>query len=136
MTDFDFVYTSGGSQRYHATKACHALRGGQNLNDWDCECWGRCSHRSPWTVVPVTPADAAARGKTPCRACYPDAVDPGPSEDDFGHEPLANEYGGQSCRRCTVTVTHYDEAYQPSRWTRPVAWPCGTAVILGLAPAA
>lgn len=134
----DFVYTSGGGQRYHATKTCPALTGGQNLNDWDCECWGRCSHRSPRAVVPLEPAAAAARGKTPCLACYPGAIDLGPSENDYGHQPVPIVTNGRlrtvECYRCATTVTHYDEAYRPSRWTKPVTWPCTTAVVLGLAP--
>lgn len=134
----EWVYASAGGRRYHKDRQCHALSGGQNLNDWDCECWGRCSHRSPRTVVPLLPADAQARGKTPCRACYPSAVDLGPSEGDFGHEPVYVVTNGKfrtiECHRCTTTVTHYDEAYRPSRWTRSVTWPCTTAQILGLAP--
>lgn len=132
----ELVYTSGGGQRYHATKACHALTGGQNLNDWDCECWGRCSHRSPRAVVPLLPADAAARGKSPCLACFPTGamrhLPQSSAGDDFGHEPITNGFGGERCSRCTTTVTHYDETYQPSRWTAFVAWPCATAVVLGL----
>lgn len=61
----------------------------------------------------------------------------GPSEDDFGHEPVYVVTNGKlrtvECYRCTTTVTHYDEAYRPSRWVKPVTWPCATAVVLGLA---
>lgn len=53
---------------------------------------------------------------------------------DYGHQPVPNLHFGPVCTRCYTTVTHYDEAYQPSRWTKPVPWPCTTAVILGLAP--
>jgi hypothetical protein len=56
----------------------------------------------------------------------------------FGHEPVTGITDGRAlnriCARCRTTTTHYDEAYQPSHWTRPVRWPCTTAVILGLAP--
>jgi hypothetical protein len=50
---------------------------------------------------------------------------------DFGHEPVEHD-GAPICRRCATTVTHYDEAYCPSRWRRPVSWPCTTARVLGL----
>ncbi|MFF6940427.1 hypothetical protein [Streptomyces lavendulae] len=57
----------------------------------------------------------------------------------FGHEPRLGFVDGRAlgnvCARCSVSVTHYDEAYQPSRWTRPVRWPCTTAIVLGLVPA-
>jgi hypothetical protein len=131
----DFVYTSGGGQRYHATKDCNALTGGQNLNDWDCECWGRCSHRSPRAVVPLEPAAAAARGKLPCRVCYPSAVDLGPSQDDFGHQQTS--WGGRRiCTRCaTGRVPEAPDSPDPlASPDRSVAWPCATAVVLGLAP--
>jgi hypothetical protein len=54
--------------------------------------------------------------------------------DTFGHEPTYSQHFGTVCRRCTKTVTHYDEAYRPSRWVRPVPWPCTSAVVLGLTP--
>ncbi|MGP3686506.1 hypothetical protein ACTVZO_17670 [Streptomyces sp. IBSNAI002] len=54
----------------------------------------------------------------------------------FGHEPVLGIIGGRAlwtdCARCHTTTTHYDEAYRPSRWTRPVPWPCTTAIVLGL----
>ncbi|MFB8393699.1 hypothetical protein [Streptomyces yangpuensis] len=132
----ELVYTSGGGLRYHAIKDCHALNGGKNLT-LDCDCRNGCSHRRPRTVVPLEPAEAAARGKAPCLACFPAGAMrylPQPaSGDGFGHEPVTNGFGGQRCSRCTTTITHYDEAYQPSRWTAFVAWPCATAVVLGLA---
>ncbi|MEU4947682.1 hypothetical protein [Streptomyces lavendulae] len=57
----------------------------------------------------------------------------------FGHEPRLGFVDGRAlsnvCARCSISVTHYDEAYQPSRWTRPVRWPCTTAIVLGLVPA-
>jgi hypothetical protein len=56
----------------------------------------------------------------------------------FGHRPVLGFVDGRAlntvCARCQTTVTHYDEAYRPSRWTRPVRWPCTSALVLGLAP--
>ncbi|MET9465833.1 hypothetical protein ABZY44_13700 [Streptomyces sp. NPDC006544] len=56
----------------------------------------------------------------------------------FGHEPTLGFTDGRAlgniCPRCQTTTTHYDEAYKPTRYTRAVRWPCGTAVVLGLAP--
>ncbi|KOU17049.1 hypothetical protein [Streptomyces sp. WM6349] len=129
------VYASAGGNRYHRGSTCSALEMGQNIHDYDCDCWGYCTHGRGHYVLETTPSQARTNGKSPCRVCLPDAV-LGPSEDDFGHEPVTNGFGGHRCSRCTTTITHYDEAYQPSRWTAFVAWPCATAVVLGLAPRA
>lgn len=129
------VYASTGGERYHRSSNCSAFDMGQNIHDYDCDCWGYCTHGRGWRIAETTPSQARADGKTPCRVCLPGATAPAPSEDSFGHEPF--EYDGTTiCRRCYETVTHYDEAYQPSRYTRTVPWPCGTAVLLGIAPAA
>ncbi|MFE9855533.1 hypothetical protein [Streptomyces sp. NPDC005780] len=53
----------------------------------------------------------------------------------FGHEPTPNQHHGPVCARCHTTVTHYDEAYQPHRYIRPVPWPCATATVLAATPA-
>ncbi|MER6778431.1 MULTISPECIES: hypothetical protein [unclassified Streptomyces] len=121
----ELVYASGGGLRYHDNPGCHALTGGQNLNDWDCECWGRCPHSSPRAVVPLEPADAAAQGKSPCLSCFPAGAMrylPQPTAgDDFGHEPMDVIWNGKlravECYRC-----------------RRIPWPCTTAIILGLEP--
>jgi hypothetical protein len=131
------VYTSGGGNRYHDNPNCHALTGGQNLNDWDCDCWGRCPHSSPRAVVSLAPAEAAAQGKSPCLACFPAGAMrylPQPnSGQTFGHKAI--EVGGewphrrQVCARCTVTWPDRNGHHQ-----RYVGWPCASAVVLGLVP--
>ena len=126
------VYVTHG-RKYHVIPDCPALEMGQNLHDYDCDCWTRCEHAKAWAIQDTTEAFARGAGKTACSRCYPDPVPLAPSVETFGHEPF--EYDGVPiCARCCETVTHYDEAYQASRWTRPVPWPCTSAVVLGLAP--
>lgn len=116
----DTVYASAGGNRYHRSSNCSALEMGQNIHDYDCDCWGRCEHGRAHYVLETTPSEARMDGKTPCRVCL-SGTGVGPSEDDFGHEPVYVVTNGKfrtvECYRCS-----------------PVTWPCTTAVVLGLAP--
>lgn len=127
------VYTTHYAEAYHTTPRCLYLGKGQDLNDWDCDCSDYCPHRSPriWPSEETTPAEAYAQGKWPCTHCFIHGVllpgqllDLPPSTDTFGHEPYGYD-GAFICARCSVRHTSYLEA---------VAWPCTSAIVLGLAP--
>ncbi|MEU8902132.1 hypothetical protein [Streptomyces mirabilis] len=117
----DHVYATGGGHRFHATADCRDLRNGQELYGG----WGTLrTHR----IDEMTIVTAFGCGKEPCATCYPElraALYRGNCEDDFGHEPflwpgLPDAANGYACARC---------------WTgEPVAWPCTSAIVLGLAP--
>lgn len=124
------VYATEGGRRFHAVTNCRALHSGQDLYGG----WGTLRIHA---VRETTISDAMGRGKEACTACFPAlraAWYRGDSENDFGHEPVYNQHFGPVCRRCERPVTHYDEAYRPSRWLRPVPWPCMSAIVLGLVP--
>ncbi|MEV6569970.1 hypothetical protein [Streptomyces sp. NPDC051577] len=151
------VYASTGGERYHRSPNCSALDMGQDLHDYDCDCLGQCHHGRGWRIEETTPSQAHAVGQTPCRVCFAGGVDLGPCEEDFGHEPVTAECAlvGELpadppvCARCQRTVRKfacwtngYDER-AGVQWEQgwityqtDVPWPCGTAQLLGLAPAA
>ncbi|MFF3620013.1 hypothetical protein [Streptomyces sp. NPDC002467] len=126
------VYASAGGHRYHRTSNCPAFEMGQNIHDYDCDCWGYCTHGRGWQITETTRSEALAAGKRPCRRCLRD--DLGHSEDDFGHQQTS--WGGRRiCTRCaTGPVPEAPDAPDPlPSPDRSVAWPCTTARILGLA---
>jgi hypothetical protein len=92
--------------------------------------------------------DAAVKGFEPCTVCYPDfqkIVARLPSEEDFGHRPIdqyeGSEHGVESiaCERCVdwkPVKVHNTETGSEETWSmgRRIAWPCMSAVVLGLVP--
>lgn len=128
------VYASAGGHRYHATRDCQPMWSARQHWRFDPQQWVPGMPQVMLTdgrdIQPITPADALAAGKTPCRACYPGAVNVGPSTDDFGHEPALLD-GDAFCIRCRDRG--HDE--HGDSWTYPTLWPCTTATVLGLVPA-
>ncbi len=120
------VYSTTAGARYHRTPDCRALEAMQLLNEDMSGTPDAVCH----AVLPTAIEQAAGTGKTPCARCKP----PLAAASSFGHEPVTNPHFGPVCARCLTGVTHYDEAYRPSRWVKPTLWPCTSAVVLGLAP--
>lgn len=125
-------FTVGGTV-YHTTPTCRALESGQALNDWDCAEFP-CDHGHAVQRQPLP--EALNRGKLPCVTCVPTNLRAFPPlyGQTFGHRPF-NEYTkpGASrivCARCMIWTRWSDVGL--SVGVR-VAWPCTTAVILGLA---
>ncbi|MFE2164835.1 hypothetical protein ACFXB3_07145 [Streptomyces sp. NPDC059447] len=131
------VYASAGGHRYHASRDCRPMWAARQFWRFDPMEWVPGMPQVMLTdgrdIHPTTPTEALAAGKTPCRACYPDAADLGHSEDDFGHQQTS--WGGRRiCTRCaTGPVPEAPDASDPLPTPdRSVAWPCTTARILGL----
>jgi hypothetical protein len=138
------VFATEGGRRYHKTRACFALIDGQSLWVFDPQQWVpgmpqiMLSNGHPRHEMTVT--DALGKGKEPCAECFPGqraALHRSSSENDYGHEPF--EFGGETvCARCLVRTVRVwiDEHDSPHRlWgIKPVAWPCTSAVVLGLVP--
>lgn len=128
----DNVYATKGGDRFHETASCRDLRNGQELYGG----WGTLrTHR----IDEMTIVTAFGRGKEPCANCYPGlraALYRGNCEDDFGHWPTRgislDSLADTICQRCTESGVWYGDAND----LRPVhiAWPCTSAIILGLAP--
>lgn len=122
------VYASTGGICFHETRTCLALRYGQELHDWDCDEYCRHQHTSPGGIREIPLEDATAQGRTPCTTCYRHPADARAvlltSFKTFGHEPW--EYDGVPiCARCFI---------QHRGWRETVAWPCTSAIVLGLVP--
>ena len=132
------VYASQGGDRYHETPECRALVSAQLLWDWDAPDGGPtvAPMNGGYAALSTTALDALGAGKTPCAVCFPwsaAALARSSCEEDFGHEPV-DEYAepGLSrivCARCMHWTRWADVGL--SAGTR-VAWPCTTAVVLGL----
>ena len=109
---------------------------GQLMNDDHKVFWlARNRYRTLHRVEPLRMVAAFGQDKDPCTVCYPElraAIWRSNSEDDYGHEPF--EYDGVPiCARCGVDF----QERIPNGWrigTRPVPWPCMSAIVLGLAP--
>lgn len=126
------VYASHGARAFHATPSCSALRAGHDL--WDLDDW------SGYATKPTTIETAMGAGKLPCGACLPELLAGWfrtPCEDDFGHQPV-DEYAGTPfrterivCARCVRWVRWRLGTLAVGTY---VAWPCTSAVVLGLVP--
>jgi hypothetical protein len=124
------VYTTSGATRFHWDRQCRALAAGRVLSL-------RQGEEGVYPVAGVDATAAALTGYTACRVCVPPALALPATGETYGHKPV-NEYAGTPfrtqrivCARCVRWV----------RW-RPgglaigtyVAWPCTSAVVLGLVP--
>lgn len=128
------VYASKGGTAFHNTRDCRAREAGQGL--WDTDDW------SGYAIQPTTIPAAMSEGKLPCRVCMfteARAWAISSCEDDFGHEPVPTGHIGPDgqptavCARCTehgVLIQIGGDDPSPLR----VAWPCTSAVVLGLVP--
>jgi hypothetical protein len=133
MTTDQPVFHTHGGRRYHATRNCPALQAGQDL--WDTDDW------SGYAIREETTQQAANRGKTPCVTCKPVVVDVPLFGETFGHEPVRDPIAGAHgwpqfdvCARCSWGDVYYDGS--PVKERVSVAWPCTSAVVLGLVDAA
>jgi hypothetical protein len=134
----DLVHITEGGLRYHQTSDCHAFAAGRMLNDFRDH--DRPSTRRMARIHPAETVDwktAAAQGKTPCLSCWPPAAMrylPQPPNGDFGHRPVLGFTDGRGlgricARGCGIragTAPHWLQHH------RPVAWPCTSAIVLGL----
>lgn len=111
------VFATKGGSRFHKTTICESAERALLIYDSD----EFTARSNPWesTTLP----EAMGSGKEACATCFPDlraAWYRGGSEDDFGHEPMDVVANGKlravECYRC------------------PVAWPCTSAIVLGLVP--
>ncbi|MEV0090408.1 hypothetical protein [Streptomyces sp. NPDC050738] len=132
----NLVHITEGGARYHQTSDCHAFSAGRMLNDfWDHEWPGTRRMPRMHAAETVDWKHAASQGKTPCLSCWPAAAMrylPQPSGSDFGHRPVLGITDGRGlgriCARGCSTRTH-----PHSTWSHaPVAWPCTSAIVLGL----
>lgn len=130
------VVTTKGGTKYHYSPHCQALVTAQLLSDWDCwedDCRG---HRHPEThaIERMYAEEAAMEGKLPCLNCVPAFLHIFVMR-DFGHRPI-NEYAsGEAVRIVCARCVHW------TRWTdvslcvgRRIAWPCTSAIVLGIVP--
>jgi hypothetical protein len=132
------VFASARGRKYHFDKDCTAFHSAQDLNDRQCGCETYCAHELPLmhALVRVSATKAAIDGKLPCLVCVPEHLRELPSVQDFGHWPTKGlSLFGLSedvCQRCTEWGVWYDTATD----LRPVyiAWPCTSAIVLGLVP--
>lgn len=128
------VFATQGGSRFHKTTICESAERARLIYDSD-EFTAR-SH--PWESATLT--DAMGSGKEACTTCFPGlraAWYSSGSENDFGHEPFTYD-GVTICARCYVIEVRCSlDAFElPHRVVgrRPVAWPCTSAIVLGLAP--
>jgi hypothetical protein len=127
----DNVYASEGGHRFHKDGNCPRFLAAQELWRFDPMQWvpgmPQIMLSNGHRLDEMTIVTAFGRGKEPCATCYPElraALYRGNCEDDFGHEPF--EYDGVPiCARCYI---------QHRGWREAIAWPCTSAVVLGLAP--
>jgi hypothetical protein len=143
------VHALGGGRYFHEGPECWALRTGQMT--YSCRCGDRlcgCAANPPMKPQSMSLGDAAMKGLEPCAVCYPDfrkIVAQLPCEDDFGHRPIDQYEGSESgvksiaCERCidwNPVKVHNTETDSEEIWSmgRRIAWPCMSAVILGLVP--
>lgn len=126
------VYVTHG-RKYHADEACQLMTAGEALWDFDGDDWVWTAGAFRRTVD--SPRYAAACGKLPCLGCVPadSRAFPPLYGQTFGHEPV--EVGGEWPNRATVCARCRTDWFGGNgRYKRYVPWPCGSAVILGLAP--
>lgn len=143
MNGSDTVYVSRRGRRFHEDPECRALGAGHMI--FACRCgdpYCGCAADKPPVPEEVSINGAAVRDLDPCAVCYPGfdglAVQLA-SDNDFGHQAF-DEYGHEMknayrlvCRRC---VTWHVVGVESDKWLigQRVAWPCTSAVVLGLAP--
>lgn len=133
------VYATDGAPRYHSSRACQTLRNAQDLSDWDC--WDDYCHHEHPRPRPVRELDLAAAvtaGKWPCHTCYKASVILPPSANTFGHAPT-EFFAVRVCARCTTWdrnhwLDEWGNDHRSERYPVPVAWPCTSAIVLGLVP--
>lgn len=125
------VYITTGGIRFHEDADCLGLAGGLRLAG------GRYSPQGVrYKVRGLWSEDAARAGFTACRVCVPPALALPATGETYGHRPI----GGlvDVCARCTVNVAYWlgtpDENDGWIVLPTAVAWPCTSAVVLGLAP--
>lgn len=127
------VYTTAGGRRFHADSFCLALAVGREFHA------ARAGNAHPiglYRLVQQGVGTAAAAGYTACRVCVPPALALPATGETYGHRPI----GGlvDVCARCTVNVAYWlgtpDENDGWIVLPTAVAWPCTSAVVLGLAP--
>lgn len=115
------VYITHGA-KYHVDASCRLMNSGEDLHDYEGDVdygggFTSGSYRKTGTVQ-----DATMRGKLPCLHCVPaeHRAFPPLYGQTFGHEPMDVVTNGKlravECYRC------------------PVAWPCTSAIVLGLVP--
>lgn len=134
------VFASAGGRKYHFDKDCKAFEGAQTLSDLDCGCDTYCTHRLPVMhgLIRMSSTKAALDGKLPCLGCVPKHLRDLPETQHFGHQ-ATEFFGVMVCARCTTWDRNYwlDEwgnDHRSERYPVPVAWPCTSAIVLGLAP--
>jgi hypothetical protein len=131
------VYASRGGRAFHAAHDCRARESGSDLFDG-------MGTRYAYRTEPTTIETVMGAGKLPCGACLPELLAGWfrtPCEDDFGHQPV-DEYADTPfrtkrvvCARCRTTATggfRWDGSWW--RMSIATAWPCTSAVVLGLVP--
>lgn len=127
------VFATKGGSRFHKTTICESVERARLI--YDSDEFGTRSHGWESTTL----ATAVGRGQEACATCFP-GLRPAwyrSSEDDFGHEPFGYD-GVTICTRCYVIEVRCSlDAFEfPHRVVtrQPVAWPCTSAIVLGLVP--
>lgn len=119
------AYVTRG-RKYHANPDCPRMVGGEGLwlNNGAADGWPR--QPGTYRSEEHSSDHAAMRGKMPCLYCIPAEarVFPPLYGQTFGHEPFECD-GVPICARCFI---------QHRGWREAIAWPCASAVVLGLAP--
>lgn len=137
------VYASEGGSRFHSSRLCNAFLAAQELWRFDPMQWvpgmPQIMLSNGHRLDEMSIVTAMGRGKEACSLCFPGlraAWYRGSSENDYGHWPTRgislNSLADDACQRCTEWGVWYGDANS----LRPVhvAWPCTSAVVLGLVP--
>lgn len=128
------VFATKGGSRFHKTTICESAERARLIYDSD-----EFTVRSnPWESTTLT--DAMGSGKEACATCFPGlraAWYRSGSEDDFGHWPTRgislDSLAADVCQRCTEPGVLFSRGNDDSSPVY-IAWPCTSAIILGLVP--
>jgi hypothetical protein len=127
------VYVTHG-RKYHADANCPRMRNGEDLHDFDSDDYGGGFTAGTYRSEAISTEYAAGCGKLPCLGCVPVELRAFPPlhGQTFGHEPVFADpwEDEQICARCWWITRDEDGFYV----NNVAAWPCTTAVILGLVP--
>ncbi|PWG13929.1 hypothetical protein DF268_08670 [Streptomyces sp. V2] len=132
------AYVTHG-RKYHVDPACPRMIHGEDLHDCEGDDgWGAFTAGTYRREDP-DPQHAAMRGKLPCLHCVPAElrVFPPLYGQTFGHEPEWADFGTCVINVGACNCPRHDEGQACTRCrrdSRPVRWPCTSAIVLGLAP--
>lgn len=133
------VYTTAGGRRFHDDPGCAPLDNGRYGAGLVAGDWGGHDGGPLYPLGARTALGAALLGYTACRVCVPVADALPAAGETYGHEPVRDPIAGARgwpqfdvCARCSWGDVYY--LGSPTKEPVSVAWPCTSAVVLGLVP--